>query len=788
MKEIIFDVLKMTNFRKHEYMDFRFTPNRFVTIVGENGAGKSTIIDALCWALYDKTTKGRTGDAVLRKRHPKDCSVFLSFTIDGVAFTIEAYRKHKKFGDKKILTIGGEDKTLATRPLTNKYIEDIIMPYDIFVNCLIFSQYVEKSFTEMSDGGQKNILDKMLGLTHYDKYQDKFKDGEKEINEIIEKKQTSFDALIKEIDTYNALMEKERKYLDDILPVKQKEIEDLKDDLVNLQNDIDIHKQMLVNIGPLKKQQTDCIEELAKLNASYNIIKNEVEAKLKELEARYTAILDSSKKDISLKYQENINTLKNQISEIDQIDMKNISDFELERSVVENEYKTLCSQSSEVLKHIVADISPQLSKATEDERSIREFIISSNNTMDEYSIEVDRYNEYLKKDKPECPVCEQELADANLKKVQDKLQNINNLWKILEDKVHIEQPKLEPLRIAISGMEEALQNAEEDHNRKISSYNDTKTMNMLSINDRHDSCIKTNAKTKNALSIQLNEINNKEQEELRTVISNLQKQAGEEANTIKNNNKTQETDVADKIYSIRKSLEKIEEQLAECDHTQITINTILSNMERKREAINNFTVAIEEQKERTESTINGYQTHINSKNETIGKLQKEVDNAFKVADIIKFWKKGFSDTGIKALILDESIPILNKKAIELSRMTENIRVSFDSQKQIGSGEMRNKFSTNVINTKELSDNRDDMSGGEGRQIDIITLLCLRNLLEIMVGARFNILLLDEILDSLSPNNVEIILNMLRQLALDHCVVLISHTLRDQEPGDEILTM
>ena len=138
--------------------------------------------------------------------------------------------------------------------------------------------------------------------------------------------------------------------------------------------------------------------------------------------------------------------------------------------------------------------------------------------------------------------------------------------------------------------------------------------------------------------------------------------------------------------------------------------------------------------------------------------------------------------------MDEAIPILNEKSRELSNLIENIRVRFDSQTQLQSGDMRNKFAVNVIQTKNLTDDRGDFSGGEGRVVDIITLLSLRYLLERMQNISFNILLLDEVLDSLDETNVDMVLNMIRELSSQYCAVLLTHTWKDRIECDEHLPM
>ena len=58
-----------------------------------NGAGKSSIADAICWALYGVTARGVSTDAVVNKTAKKDCSVELHFEDAGEIYRIVRHRK-----------------------------------------------------------------------------------------------------------------------------------------------------------------------------------------------------------------------------------------------------------------------------------------------------------------------------------------------------------------------------------------------------------------------------------------------------------------------------------------------------------------------------------------------------------------------------------------------------------------------------------------------------------------------------------------------------------------------
>ena len=63
-----------------------------------NGAGKSSIADALCWALYGETARQESGDAVINRTAGKGTEVRLELLDEtGARYRIRRYRKHRQY-------------------------------------------------------------------------------------------------------------------------------------------------------------------------------------------------------------------------------------------------------------------------------------------------------------------------------------------------------------------------------------------------------------------------------------------------------------------------------------------------------------------------------------------------------------------------------------------------------------------------------------------------------------------------------------------------------------------
>lgn len=68
-----------------------------------NGAGKSSVADAICWALYGVTARGVASDAVVNKTAKKDCFVEVTLSDGTDEYRITRYRKHSTYKNQAIV-------------------------------------------------------------------------------------------------------------------------------------------------------------------------------------------------------------------------------------------------------------------------------------------------------------------------------------------------------------------------------------------------------------------------------------------------------------------------------------------------------------------------------------------------------------------------------------------------------------------------------------------------------------------------------------------------------------
>jgi DNA repair exonuclease SbcCD ATPase subunit len=136
-----------------------------------NGAGKSTIPDALCWALYGTTARGVEGDEVVNRAAGKNCHVYVEIVDGDDAYAIIRYRKHTK--EKNGLRLVHVDRsgvetdlTQGTEKLTQAKIDKILgCSYEVFKAAIYCGQEQQIDIPALTDKGLKVLVEEAGGIT-----------------------------------------------------------------------------------------------------------------------------------------------------------------------------------------------------------------------------------------------------------------------------------------------------------------------------------------------------------------------------------------------------------------------------------------------------------------------------------------------------------------------------------------------------------------------------------------------------------------------------------------------
>lgn len=126
-----------------------------------NGAGKSLLLDAICWCLWGKTVRGLTADDVVRRQIGKDCCVSLQLKDAKFSYTVVRHRQDTRVDKPNDLRlfINGVEKGKKMKNLQE--IIDNIVGFDFDTFCAMMPG-AGVSAASLTDSKIKELLEKLL--------------------------------------------------------------------------------------------------------------------------------------------------------------------------------------------------------------------------------------------------------------------------------------------------------------------------------------------------------------------------------------------------------------------------------------------------------------------------------------------------------------------------------------------------------------------------------------------------------------------------------------------------
>jgi DNA repair exonuclease SbcCD ATPase subunit len=278
-----------------------------------NGTGKTTIINALSYALYGNALTNIRKDNLINKTNGKNMLTTVEFEKDGLAYRIERGRKPNvlKFyiNNNEQET---EDNAQGDSRETQKAIEELLgMSHDMFKHVLALNTYSEP-FLSMRTNDQRAIIEQLLGITILSEKAENLKEMVRVTKNKIQEEEFRIkaveDANGKITEQVDALKRRQRMWQEK----KDQDIANFKtaiNDLshVDIDEELRLHTE-LADWRALDNEQTQLQKDIASLQAQQSRAEKDVAKTLKALEGWQDGVchscnqsiehLDSHKKEI----------------------------------------------------------------------------------------------------------------------------------------------------------------------------------------------------------------------------------------------------------------------------------------------------------------------------------------------------------------------------------------------------------------------------------------------------------------------------------------------------------
>ena len=450
--------LIIKDFRSHRLTRVNFTSG-INLIVGQNGSGKSSLLDALLIGLYwpAKPRDLKKDDFLRIGGTSTEITVF--FEKDGVKYQI-----HRNI-TRGISFVKYHDgtgwKTLESGQRQVREWMEKLIPYDIFLNAIYIRQGEIDAILE-SDESREKVVRQVLGLDRYENAYKNLLDVRKEIDARIKaiedylRSTENIDSLIEEMEKSLTEVLRAINELSPILPKLKRELKTAEDELKKLDelseriNALRLEvKRREGNVRAIEARVTELSRKLAEAEKRINELKEKVEEadKLREKAELYTKLSEFRKhysdekaknEKLAESYRAQIGGIGERLAELEELKsrlgelgqkreelLKKLT--ELEESVkAYEEVKTLEANLKRLRSRL--RFSPEklkeLERAVENARERKDEILrrleeirEEKGALKSHASERNRAILELKKAKGKCPVCGRELTEEHRKEL-----------------------------------------------------------------------------------------------------------------------------------------------------------------------------------------------------------------------------------------------------------------------------------------------------------------------------------------------------------------------------------
>ncbi len=828
--------LKLRNFMC--YLDnvppLEFDGIHLACLAGDNGHGKSAIIDAITWALWGKARAGSDDDLIHTNRN--EMEVEFDFTVGGQLYRIVRKRtRPKKRGSPGQPSLelqisqgnGFLPITGNTISQTQEKLTDILhMDYDTFINSAYLRQGHADEFTRQQAAKRKDILGNILGLELYDELEERAREMsrgqeaerlqmESTIESIDEElaRRPDYEVELEQAQTELTAVEKTASEREASLNALRQKKELLQSRQTQLE---ELESRLATNARDLERWQEQAGQHHARIKDFEEII-----GRSDDIEEGYRKFIEAKEANDSFDkdFRQSVN-LERQKSQLEALVREAGQSLNTEHTVVQKEINTLeekLKQLPEVKKQL-SQAQAQVRQLSEPETALREreqaieelqaqvnYLESENARLEQEISELtEKLDLITSQTEGKCPLCETELTREGLELIEAKYTGekqektdllLSNQVKLSQQKTDLESRQQEK-RCAETELGEEKTKVQgqvtvltkdiatiEEEQQKLSGLRET----LADIEQRlaaRDFAVNEQAAL-DGIEAQVSKLDYEpaRHEQARQLLSRMQpyeneKRQLDEAQKLI----TQEKDAAARAEEAAQGLSRSLEAETKKKETLVAELTGLPQLTQELTGVEAEYRTVAEKRNRTQEAVGSIKAKLQRCDELAVKkseTESRLTGVLKEAGIYTELARAFGKTGIQALLIETALPDIEAEANRLlGRMTDNrMHVKFETQRETKKGDVRETLDINI--SDELGTRNYEMfSGGEAFRINFAIRIALSRLLARRAGAPLPTLIIDEGFGTQDSTGMEKLIEAINSIQEDFDKILVITHMED----------
>jgi DNA repair exonuclease SbcCD ATPase subunit len=414
---IIFRAVRWKNLLStgNYFTEIKLDSNANTLVVGENGSGKSTMLDALCFGLFGKAFRNVNKPQLINSINGKDCVVEIELDCNNKSYKIIRGIKPNVFEIYQNGDLLNQDAAIRDY---QEYLEKFIlkMNYKSFTQIVILGSASFVPFMQLSTSDRRNIIEDLLDIQIFSTMNSLVKD----------KLSTNKDATsIKkyDIDLTKQKYDLEKKHVDELKQNNDEKVKEYESEILNSNQTIQaLHAEIANATGQVEIYSTDVA------------LQTETESKVKKLgklESQIESNLSKFQKDISFfQHNDDCPTCRQSIA----------TEFK-EGQIQSLQTKTIqCEVGLKDLEAKLLDEQAKLNKIADTQKTIQklQIQIATKNTsiveVNKYIVKIEKEILALKETKGST-----QLQESQLLELASQLTQLeSNLKLLIEEKTYYE--------------------------------------------------------------------------------------------------------------------------------------------------------------------------------------------------------------------------------------------------------------------------------------------------------------------------------------------------------------
>ena len=257
---IIFKQIRWRNFLStgNHFTEIDFIKAQTNLIVGTNGAGKSTVLDALTFSLFNKPFRKITKSQLVNAANEKECEVEIEFTTSNFDWKIVRGIKPNRF------EIWRDDELLDQNAAANdqqKWLEENVLKlnYKSFTQIVVLGSASFVPFMQLNAPNRREVIEDILDIKIFSAMGLLLRERVRSTNERIRELTIKKDLTEEKIDM-------QKSFISDLEETGRKDIDKKKQKLENIFVGIGTHRQIIEDTDKKLKSINDDMESFGNSN------------------------------------------------------------------------------------------------------------------------------------------------------------------------------------------------------------------------------------------------------------------------------------------------------------------------------------------------------------------------------------------------------------------------------------------------------------------------------------------------------------------------------------------